>query len=521
MPGRLSFDFSFSKSQHDRSASQRSHGPMRILLMGDFSGRSSRGMHESGDNLAKRPIMPVDIDNLNATMSRMAPQLHLSMGNSTESDVVIDFAQLNDFHPDHLYSKLELFQILRALRVRLDDATTFSQAADDLQRVVQTQRVAQPTGAIAGNEYDAGGEDAEDVDAMFERLLGKQQGMASPSGGRQTEAQAVIRELIKGVVEPYIVPDAEPFQAQYIAAVDEAISEQMRAVLHHPEFQALEALWRSVHTLASGLETGEDLKLYLLDISKYELEEDIKMAQDQLEHSQLYHLLVESGAATLGGEPWSVIVGNYTFTTDIEDLSLLASMGAISSQAGGPFIAAADASLLGCKSVVNTPDPKQWQYENKEAEQNWLAIRQSEVAAWIGLAHPRVLLRQPYGKKSDVLDNFDFEELKPDREHETFLWGNPAFTCALLIGQAYQTAGWSMKPGDILDVPDLPAYSYEEDGEMTLMPCAEAYLTDRAADAMLDRGLMSLVSYRHRNAVHLMRFQSVAEPNTALAGPWA
>jgi type VI secretion system protein ImpC len=323
------------------------------------------------------------------------------------------------------------------------------------------------------------------------------------------------------MVEPYIVPDAEPFQDQYIAAVDEAISEQMRAVLHHPEFQALEALWRSVHTLVSGLETGEELKLYLLDISKYELEEDIKMAQDQLEHSQLFKLLVENGTGTLGGEPWSVLIGDYSFTTDNEDLSLLASLGAISSQAGGPFIAAADASMLGCQSVVNTPDPRKWQYEDKEAEQNWLALRQSAVAAWIGLAHPRALLRQPYGKTNDVLDDFDFEEISSDREHESFLWGNPAFRCALLIAQAYQSRGWSMMPGDILDVQDLPAYTFEEDGEMTLMPCAEVYLTDHAADAMLDRGIMPLVSYLNRNAVHLVRFQSIAEPNSALAGPWA
>jgi len=53
------------------------------------------------------------------------------------------------------------------------------------------------------------------------------------------------------------------------------------------------------------------------------------------------------------------------------------------------------------------------------------------------------------------------------------------------------------------------------------MACAEEYLTERAAEAMLNRGLMPLMSYRNRNAVRLMRFQSIAEPLKTLSGPWA
>jgi len=416
--------------------------------------------------------------------------------------------------------KLELFQDLRALRNRLTDATTFPQAKADLLRIVQTEHAAQLS-AHSSDEKELALAEVESDDETFERLLGKQQGVDKSSGGRQTQSQAVIQELIKGIVKPYVVSDAEPFQDQYVAAVDEAMGKKMRDVLHHPEFQALEALWRSVYTLVSGLETGEELKLYLLDISKQELIDDIKVAQDQLELSQLYKLLVEKDAGTLGGESWSLLVGDYTFTTDNEDLSLLASLGAISSQAGGPFISAADASLLGCQSVVSTPDPRVWQYKDNEAKQNWLALRQSAVAAWIGLAHPRVLLRLPYGKNSDALDHFEFEELGSEREHESYLWGNPAFACALLIGEAYQNRGWSMMPGDILDVQDLPAYSFEENGEVKMMACAEGFLTEHAAETMLDRGLMPLVSYRNRNAVRLMRFQSIAEPIKALAGPWA
>ena len=44
---------------------------------------------------------------------------------------------------------------------------------------------------------------------------------------------------------------------------------------------------------------------------------------------------------------------------------------------------------------------------------------------------------------------------------------------------------------------------------------------DRAAEAILSAGLMPLLSRQARNAVRLMRFQSIASPAQALSGPWS
>ncbi|MBW1745109.1 MAG: type VI secretion system contractile sheath large subunit [Deltaproteobacteria bacterium] len=58
-------------------------------------------------------------------------------------------------------------------------------------------------------------------------------------------------------------------------AVDAATSELMQRILHHADFQTIESAWRGVHFLTSRLETDEQLKLYLLDISKAELAADL------------------------------------------------------------------------------------------------------------------------------------------------------------------------------------------------------------------------------------------------------
>jgi hypothetical protein len=46
-------------------------------------------------------------------------------------------------------------------------------------------------------------------------------------------------------------------------------------------------------------------------------------------------------------------------------------------------------------------------------------------------------------------------------------------------------------------------------------------MSERAALAISERGIMALASYRDRAEARLVRFQSVAEPARALSSPWS
>jgi type VI secretion system protein ImpC len=295
----------------------------------------------------------------------------------------------------------------------------------------------------------------------------------------------------------------------------------MRDLLHQPDFQALESIWWSAHRLITRLETDENLQVYLLDISKQELATDIIAAGENLQNTGLYRLLVEQSAERMGGESWSVLAADYSFTAGVEDTKLLAALGAIASQAGGPILAAADSTLLGCESLAKNPSPEQWHKLGPQALHRWQELRASSVAPWIGLALPRVLQRLPYGAQGEEIDRFQFEEQPVALgEHESYLWGSAAFACALLLGEAFQQQGWSIQPGDRLEIDDLPAFTYQVDEGRELLPGAEVLLSERAGEGILQRGLMPLLSYRNRNSVRLLRMQSIADPLTALAGPW-
>ena len=512
MPGRVGFEFRFSQPLKGGHAPRSDESPLRMLVMGDLSGRGQRGAGTAAD-LATREVVSVDVDNFNQVLSSMAPRLQLPVGGTTATPTTIEFRRLDDFHPDRLYRDLRLFAALRETRSRLQDPATFAETAAKLR---PGAAIAPEPGQPSATVPEPGR--SEDDASTLARVLGRAPQRPAQAAQPAASMAVDIDALIRKIVAPYIVAAPEPFQALYVASVDQASSEQMRAVLHHPAFQALESVWRAIRWLITELEIGESLQLCLLDVTRDELREDMVSAGGDVGRSGLYRRLVEQSAGN--DEPWSLLVGNYTFALTDEDADLLAWLGTIASHAGGPFLAAADASVLGCRSIVETPDPHDWQSGAVEAATHWAALRRSPVAEWLGLALPRILLRLPYGKQSDPVDTFNFEELSAAREHEAYLWGNPAMACALLIGRAFLEKGWEMQPGDERDVGDLPAHVFLEDGEKRLQAGAELYLGERAGEAILARGAMPFLSLRNQNAARLLRFQSLADPPQPLAGTW-
>lgn len=503
MPARMEFQVNLPKSVANPTRWD-ADTPMRLLVMADFSGRTDREAPTVSPTLTDRPTLMVDVDNLNAIMARLAPALRLPIG-ATREAITIGFRQLDDFHPDALYERLALFQALRRSRAQLLNPASFTQAVAELAPLPAAEPVQIDPAATGENEAD-----------LLGRLLGK--ASTAPPARPADSGAAAIQNLLQSVVQPHIVR-TDPRQPAWVAAVDAAIGDQLRAILHQPAFQALEATWRSVHDLVGNLD-GDAVRIFLLDVTRQELLADLRAAGGDPKATGLYQLLIERGVQMPDGEPWAALIGDYRFGAGPEDIALLAMLGSLAAHAGGPFLAAAAPELLGCDSAELLADPAQWQPLPAGTEQHWQALRRCAVAPWIGLALPRVLVRLPYGRKTDPLEQIAFEEMPGGRNADAYLWGNPAFICARLIAAAFVENGWAFSPGDVLDVEDLPAHVYEAADERVMQPGTEALLGERAMNAILARGLMPILGHRQRNSVRLARFQSLAEPAAGLAGPW-
>ncbi len=476
MPGRMPFEFALQP----RPPRQPGQGVMRMLLLGDFSALPAA----ERPPLATRPTQRVDVDSLDDAMRRLKPRLAEPAGE-------LQFVSLDDFHPDTLFARLPVFASLRQMRQRLLDPAKFAQAAAELGSPPP------PTPTGPADSAPAAGDGGTDL-------------LASLLGGRPAAAPATapapakgIDALIRNIVAPHIVPDHRSQQAALVASVDNATAAEMRNVLHTPAFQALEAAWRGVQWLISSLELDETLELHLFDVSQAELLADVVAAQGQLAQTGLYRALADRWRNVPGGQAWAVLCGMYSFGPSDTDVGLVAALGLISQQAGGPFLAAGDPALaLGDAHTLA----------------GWQSLRASEAAPWLGLATPRVLLRMPYGKRSDPCSAFEFEEFPGAPEHSQFLWGTGSLAATLLIGRAFTANGWDFEAGDEREIGDLPAFHFMRDGESEMQACAEDYLGEQAGQALLEAGLMPVLSHKHRNAVTVMRFQSIAAPSKPLAG---
>jgi len=486
--------------------------PFRIAIIGDFSGRAPRGF---GAKLADRRAVLVDRDNFDQVLAKLCPQIELPLDGES---LVLHFTELDDFHPDRIFQRATIFQRLRQMRDLVADAETFPQVLAQMGLPAAVPPAAPPKPETQSRVTSADVEQFVRGD-LLEQAVAETQNQ--PAERRPARAPDELRAFVQRVVEPHLVARADPRQAEMMTALDRATSAQMRALLHVPDFQALESAWRALLFVVRRVETSDRLKLYLLDVSKAEMAADLAAAED-LRSTGMYKLLVEQTVGTPGAEPWALLAANYTFEPTRQDVELLGRLAKIAHGAEAPLLAAASPRVLGCEAVADLPHPEDWKPPaNSEDTRAWGALRRLPEASYAGLALPRFLLRLPYGKETDPAELFDFEEMPRPPAHEDYLWGNPAFACAALLAQSFSKEGWQMRPGRIREIDGLALHAYQENGESYLKPCAEVLLTEDAAEKILDQGVMPLATLKGRDAARLIRFQSIADPPRALAGRWS
>jgi type VI secretion system protein ImpC len=421
--------------------------PFRILIAGDFSGGAGR---------LRKPV-PIDRDSFEDVLALFQPEIKLRFG---QTEIPVHFRELDDFHPDNLFTRLAPFKALREMRQQLEDGIVPS---------------AEPaTGQLSGAD-------------LLSAMMGD-----SPQAAKAAPARSQWDAMLHELVAPYAEPKPDSRQPAMIAQTDRAITGEMRAVLHCQEFRELEALWRGLFFLTRRLETDEELKLYILDLPQAELNTAEGLAT-------LRKIAVEETVSTPGAERWSAITGLYYFGG--QDEAALMQIAAIARAAGAPFLSGVGPDVVELTTVF----PK---------------LRTSADARWVGLAMPRFLLRLPYGSKTDSTERFQFEEMPEPPEHERYLWGHPGLACTYLMGEAFSRYGEKMRPGQVNEIDGLPAHVYQNDGDAELKPCAEVLLTEEAIELLLDEGLMPLVSMKGSDRVRLARFQSIAKPPAPLSGRW-
>jgi type VI secretion system protein ImpC len=336
-----------------------------------------------------------------------------------------------------------------------------------------------------------------------------------------TPAKERGRDMIKQFVSEVLAGtitlgrDTDTMLNARIAQIDRLISLQVNEVLHHREFQKLEASWRGLRYLLSQSETSETMKVKILNVSKKDLLKDLQRAPE-FDQSALFKKVYEEEYGIFGGSPFGAVLGDFDFDKTGEDIELLEKVAQVAAAAHAPFISGTSAKMFGLESFTQLDQPRDMAKIFAQSDYaKWKTFRDSEDSRYVALTGPRILLREPYGSQTVPIEAFQYEE-HIGGVHDNYLWGNAAWALAVRVTNAFQTYGWcatirGVESGGLVE--GLPTHTFKTDEGDTALKCpSETPITDRREKELADLGFVPLVHCKGTANAAFFSVQSAQKP---------
>ncbi len=350
--------------------------------------------------------------------------------------------------------------------------------------------------------------------SLLEQII--QEGRLVRDESQKGWAKDVLGEFVKQVMEGAVTTskDTELIINARIAQLDRLISHQLNEIMHHPDFKKLEASWRGLNYLVQESETGEMMKIKVMNVSKKDLLKDMEKASE-FDQSTLFKKIYEEEFGMFGGAAYGAIVGDYEFGNQPQDLTLLEKISGVAAAAHAPFISAAAPSIFNWDNFTELGGPRDLSKIFQTVEYaKWKSFRDSEDSRYVALALPHILMRLPYGQANVPVESFNFEEEVDGTNHDKYLWGNAAYALGTCLTDAFAKYHWcaairGVEGGGL--VQGLPVHTFRTDeGDVALKCPTEIAITDRREKEFADLGFVPLV---HCKGTDFAAFFSVQTSN--------
>jgi len=337
---------------------------------------------------------------------------------------------------------------------------------------------------------------------------------------QRSRAKDLISEFVSQITEGAMAvsKNTEAMINARISQIDKLITDQLNEVMHHADFQKLEASWRGLFYLVSQSETGESMKIRVMNVSKQDLLKDMEKATE-FDQSTLFKKVYEEEFGMFGGASYGALIGDYEFGNHPQDLSLLEKVSQVAAAAHAPFISAASPKILNLDSFTDLGQPRDLAKIFQSVEYaKWKSFRESEDSRYVGLALPHILMRLPYGKDNVPVESFNFEEEVTGAEHNKYLWGNAAFALGSRLTDAFAKFHWTaairgVEGGGL--VQGLPVHTFKTDeGDVALKCPTEIAVTDRREKELADLGFIPLVHCKGTDYAAFFSTQTANKPRT-------
>ncbi|HEY6528495.1 MAG TPA: type VI secretion system contractile sheath large subunit [Cellvibrionaceae bacterium] len=464
-------------------------GEFSVVILGDFSGRASRAL-----NTPLNRFVSVDRDNFFELFSAFGIQLKLPFDTQA-----IEFNDFDQLHPDYLLDQLAIFARFRQWQRKAQKPEHFASVLEELRAADIWQGESRQETVQNTHTADAGAQ----VDFLLEQVLNQ-----AVEGSAQTDAE----QLIKRIIAPYATAKADMRLPEVQSAINAAMAQTLRSILHHGDFHNLEATWRSLYFLVRRIASDNGIKLWLLDISEAEL---ITATEGEITQSSLYKLIVTQRQAA-GQNPHNLLLNLFSAGTTQNSLQWVSALGKIAQAIDGACVAGGVPVLAGCEDLIANPDHKTWLIPENDIQHSWQSFRATPAAAHIALTAPRFLLRSPYGKNSSPIEAFDFTEITAPNNYQQYLWGNSAVLVGVVLAELWLQGKGSLNTSAASQIDQLPIHVEKTSAGELLIPSAEIVILDSTVEALRNAGLLVVRSIYNKNAVLIPLLNSCASNGALL-----
>jgi type VI secretion system protein ImpC len=109
-----------------------------------------------------------------------------------------------------------------------------------------------------------------------------EQGRFGAEPSQKERGKNLVKEFVAQVLDGSmtVAKDAEMMINARIAQIDHLLSIQLNEIMHQEAFQKLEGSWRGLKHMMDHSETGTQLKIRVLNVTKKELLRDIEKAPE-------------------------------------------------------------------------------------------------------------------------------------------------------------------------------------------------------------------------------------------------
>ena len=322
-----------------------------------------------------------------------------------------------------------------------------------------------------------------------------------------------IEEATKAGVQ--VEGGAKQALAARIAALDRLISEQVNQVLHAEKFQRLEASWRNLDKLVTENELTSS-RVRVFNCHRAELERDFRRAPG-FDQSVFFKHVYESEYGTLGGSPYTFLVGDMEFGRSPMDIQFLRDMSAVAAMAHAPFLASSAPGLFDLDSFTEFDRPIDIAkiFDTSEMA-SWNSLRDSPDSRYLALTAPRTLVRLPWGPGTAPVEGMDFVEDVDGEDHAKYLWGPSSWALAGQIMKSFAEYGW---PSAIRGtetggkVANMPLHTFPSLSGANITKCpTETTITDRREKELSDQGIIALCHARNTDYAVIFSGSTVNRP---------